>query len=96
MPPFFFLLPMLFWIVVLGGGFYLAYRLVRAFEARGSGGAELDDLRKRMAQLEDTLDGMNKRVDRIDEAQEFTTRLLTDKPPAGELPAAGDDGDGSQ
>jgi len=86
--PVFFILPMLFWVAVLGGGFFLAYRFVRAFEARG-GGKELDDLRKRMARLEDTLDGMNKRVDRLDEAQEFTTRLLSDKPSPTRLPAEG-------
>jgi hypothetical protein len=77
--PIFFLLPMLFWVAVLGGGFYLAIRLVRALEGRSQRAPELDDVLKRMAQIEDTLESMNKRVDRIGESQEFTTRLLTER-----------------
>jgi hypothetical protein len=70
---------MLFWIVILGGGFYLAIRLVRALESRNSGGPELDDMRRRMSQLEDAYDAMNRKVERIGESQEFTTRLLTER-----------------
>jgi hypothetical protein len=77
--PIFFLLPMLFWVAVLGGGFYLAIRLVRALEGRSQRAPELDDVLKRMAQIEDTLESMNKRVERIGESQEFTTRLLTER-----------------
>jgi hypothetical protein len=88
--PFFFLLPMLFWVAVLGGGFYLAIRLVRALEGRNQGAPGIDDVHKRMAQIEDTLESMNKRVDRISESQEFTTRLLTERsesgPRSGEVP----------
>lgn len=79
MMPFFFLLSMLFWIAVIGGGFYLALRFLRAFENRGSAGPELQDMRKRMAQLEESFESMNKRVEQIGESQEFTTRLLTDR-----------------
>lgn len=79
MPPSFFILPILFWAVILGGGFYLAIRFLRAFENRNSGGPELEDMHRRMSQLEDAFDAMNKKVERIGESQEFTTRLLTER-----------------
>jgi hypothetical protein len=81
MTPFFFLLPMLFWGILLGGGFYLAMRLIRALEVRTPGGgqaAELAELRTRLARLEEGLDGTARRLDAMEEAQEFTTRLLTE------------------
>ena len=87
---FYFILSFLPWLAILGGGFYLALRLVRALEGRSQRAPELDDVRKRMAQIEDTLESMNKRVDRIGESQEFTTRLLTERsesgPRSGEVP----------
>lgn len=75
----FMLLPLLFWVAILGGGFYLAVRFLRAFENRNAGGGEIDDLRKRMAQIEDAMESMNRQVERIGESQEFTTRLLTER-----------------
>lgn len=80
MPPFtFFIMPILFWVAILGGGFYLAIRFLRALESRNSPGPELEDVRKRMAQLEDAFESMNKRVEQIGESQDFTTRLLTER-----------------
>lgn len=81
MTPFFFLLTLLFWGVVLGGGFYLALRLIRALEVRSAGGgqaAELAELRTRLARLEEGLDGTARRLEAVEEGQEFTTRLLTE------------------
>lgn len=78
----FFILPLLFWAAILGGGFYLAFRLIRAYELRSSGGGgEIADLRNRLERLEDGMESMNKRVETIGEAQDFTTKLLTDKSP---------------
>jgi hypothetical protein len=79
MPISFLLFPLLFWGAVLGGGFYLAVRLIRALENRSTGGPEIDDLRKRMSLMEDSFEAMNKRVERIGESQDFTTRLLTER-----------------
>jgi len=87
MPPLFFFLPIVFWLALLGGGFYLAVRFLRAFERRNSGGAEIADVHSRMERLEDTLESMNKRIETIGQAQEFTTRLLTDRP--GTPPGSG-------
>ena len=83
MPFTFFILPVLFWAAILGGGFYLAIRFLRAFENRNSGGPELEEMRRRMAQLEDAFDAMTKRVEGIGESQEFTTRLLTERSGSG-------------
>jgi len=86
MPPFLFFMPMLFWIVILGGGFYLALRFVRALEDRGAGGgtaaelAELTELRRRLERMAEGVDGTARRLDAMEEAQEFTTRLLTEGP----------------
>jgi hypothetical protein len=40
-------------------------------------------MRRRLARIEDGFDAMNKRVERIGESQEFTTRLLTERPGSG-------------
>ena len=70
---------MAFWFSVLGGGFYFARRYVRAVEARTDKDAALNELRARVQTLEDALDGTQRDVQRLEAAQEFTTRLLADR-----------------
>jgi hypothetical protein len=73
-----------FWGSVLGGGFYLARRYVRAVERRTSDESELAELRQRVARLEETLDDTVRDVERLDSAQEFTNRLLAGRPSSGD------------
>jgi prefoldin subunit 5 len=81
MPPFlpFALLSLLFWIVVIGGGFALAMRFVRAFERRGNDQRELSELRDKVARLEESIESVTNQVERVAEAQQFTTRLLSER-----------------
>ena len=76
--PFFFL-PLVFWLSLIGGGFYLAYRAVRALENRSGSSAEIEALGTRLSRVEDALESMDTRLRQLDEAQQFTTRLLTEK-----------------
>lgn len=81
MPPFmpFALLSMLVWIAIIGGGFALAMRFVRAFERRGADQRELTELREKVARLEDSIESVTHQIERVSEAQQFTTRLLTER-----------------
>lgn len=72
----FLILPMVFWVVLLVGGFTLAGRMVRAYEHRNVGGGQADALQERVARLEETIESMNVQLSRLAEAQQFTTRLL--------------------
>lgn len=75
----FLILPMVFWMVILVGGFTLAARLVRAYEQRSAGGGQSDALHERVVRLEETIESMNVQLNRLAEAQQFTTRLLEGK-----------------
>ena len=75
----FFLMPLFMGLAILGPGFYMAFRFLRAFEARGGNRDEIENLRGRLARLEETLESMGANVERIGEAQEFTTKLLSDR-----------------
>ena len=77
--PVFFILPLLFWVAILGPGFYLAFRFLRAFEARNGNRDEIENLRGRLARIEDSVESMGVNFERILEAQEFTTKLLSDR-----------------
>jgi len=65
-----------FWGSVLGGVFYFARRYVRAVESRVVKDAELLEMRQRIVTLEESLDATQRDVERLQAAQEFTTRLL--------------------
>jgi transposase len=67
------------WLSFLGIGVHFAARLVRAFERRGTEGAGLEELRQRVAQLEDNLDTARDEIARLHDGHEFTTRLLTER-----------------
>lgn len=67
------------WLVIFGGGGYLALRFVRAFERRGLAKDELEALQARIQELEAQFDGMQKDVERLSDEQSFTTKLLSDR-----------------
>ena len=73
-----FFLERLFWVGVMGTGIYVGVRYVRATERR-SGGAELDDLRTEIQQLQQTVETLRSELDRVQENQDFTTRLLAER-----------------
>jgi len=61
---------------VFAGGGYLAWRFVRAYERRSVSPDRLDAITDRVRILEDAMDHIEDRVDRCDEVQRFTTRVL--------------------
>jgi hypothetical protein len=75
---------MAFWGSALGGVFYFARRYIRAVERRTGSETELAELRERVAGLEDALDLTRREVERLETAQEFTTRLLASRAEQGE------------
>lgn len=74
-----FLLSILFWVVLFGGGFYLALRFVRAFELRGVDRQELQDLREQVLRLEEAMEMAARDMERLGEAQQFTMKLLSEQ-----------------
>ena len=71
----------LFWIGVIGGGFYLAVRFLRAFETRGALPSRSDPmaLAERVRRLEDAIESMGAEMERLAEGQQFTHRLLSER-----------------
>ena len=65
--------------VVVGGGGYLLLRVVRAMEGRGRDQDRLRTLEERILLLEETLASATHAIDRLDDEQRFTTRLLADR-----------------
>ena len=63
--------------LILGSASYFAHRLVRALERRSDAGAELAELRGRVAQLEEEADATQRDVLRLQAAQDFATQLLS-------------------
>jgi hypothetical protein len=60
----------------MGGSAYLAWRFVRAYERRAASPDQLSALSDRVRILEDVMDQVEDRIDRADEVQRFTTRVL--------------------
>lgn len=78
----FLLLTALFWIAVIGGGFYVAVRALRAFEQRGALPPPRTDAQRldaRVARLEEALEQMSAEMERLAEGQQFTHRLLAER-----------------
>ena len=69
-----------FWGTVL----YLALRFVRAQERRSVGRTELDELRARVAQLEEDLEATRSETERLASAELHLTMLLTNRSEAVE------------
>jgi len=78
--PLFLIAAMLFWPAVAGTGLYFVLRYVRAVERRAGSEAELAALRDRMLHLEEALDGTRTDLARLEATQDFTQRLLTERP----------------
>ena len=72
-------LPLLLSIFGGAAALYIAFRFVRAFERRGVDRAELEALRSQVAMLEDAVDRSTRTVERLEDGQQFTTRLLMER-----------------
>lgn len=69
-----------FWLGIVGGGFYFVRRYVRAVEGRAHQDRAVAALEARVASLEELFEGMEKDVERLEDGQAFTSRLLADRP----------------
>lgn len=68
--------------IVLAGMGTVAYfirRYLRAMERRGEDRVALTHLSQRVEQLEDALDASQRDIVRLEAAQQFTSRLLTER-----------------
>jgi hypothetical protein len=75
-----------FWVAILGGGFYIALRLVRSHERRTQGASDVRQLEDKIHDLEETLDSTQRELARLTESSEFTIRLLTERSSPPETP----------
>lgn len=67
-------------IVLFGGtAVYLGLRFTRAAERRGHSRTELTELGDRVARIEDALASLATEVQRISDAEQFTSRLLHER-----------------
>ncbi len=73
-----FILERLFWVGLAGTGVYLGVRYLRAAERR-SGAVEVNELRNQVQQLRETVETLRSDLDRLQESQDFTTRLLSER-----------------
>ena len=87
MPPFM-IAVILFWPTVIGTGFYFVRRYVRAVERRSGSGATLDAISERLLRVEEALETTRTEMARIDEGNEFTQRLLSERASAKRDPLA--------
>jgi hypothetical protein len=60
-------------------GIYLAFRWLRTQERGPTSGADVAELRERVARLEESLADMDGQLKRLADSQDFTTRLLRDR-----------------
>lgn len=72
------LLGKVLWLGLLGTGAYLGFRYVRAQEGRAKA-TEIAELRGEIRQLQETVDGLRMDLDRVQEGQDFTARLLSER-----------------
>ncbi len=77
-------------IAIVTVGSYASIRATNKIwgKDRGPSRGELDDLRQRLEQLQQSMDSVAVEVERISEGQRFTTRLLAERHEAEPLPAA--------
>lgn len=68
------------WLLLGSAGLWLGYRAVRALEQRSASAPELAALRERVQMLEDQLTEQGDAIRRLTEGQEFTQRLLLERP----------------
>jgi len=67
-------------VVIVTGGIILALRVGR--RGAGASAEEVDQLRARVAQLEQSVDVVAVEIERVGEAQRYTERLLAPAPGA--------------
>lgn len=77
-----------FWTAVIGTTVYFARRYVRAVEHRSRSGATLDALSERLLRVEEALETTRAEMARIEEGNEFTQRLLSERASARRDPTA--------
>ena len=87
MPPFI-IAAMLFWPTVVGTGFYFLRRYVRAVERRSGSDATLDAISERLLRVEEGLETTRTEMARIEEGNEFTQRILSERSSARRDPPA--------
>lgn len=68
-----------FWTVLLGGGGYLILRFIRAYERKAVQGTEMAKLEERVQLLEEANSRLESEMAAIEEAHQFTVRLLTER-----------------
>lgn len=68
-----------FWTVLLGGGGYLILRFIRAYERKAVQSTEMAKLEERVQLLEEANSRLESEIAAIDEAHQFTMRLLTER-----------------
>ena len=80
------LIYLLFWGSVIGGGFYLVLRYVRAIEQRPPRVQDDLDIGKRVRLLEETIERQAVEIQQLTENQSFLESLLKSRPslPPGE------------
>ena len=87
MPPFM-VAAILFWPTVIGTGFYFVRRYVRAVERRSGSIGTLDAISERLLRVEEALETTRAEMARIEEGNEFTQRLLSERASARRDPPA--------
>ena len=72
------ILEKVFLAAVLATGAYLGFRYVRAAEGRGKG-SDVEQLRGQVQLLQEAVDSLRADLERVQEGQDFTTRLLSER-----------------
>jgi len=77
-------------IAIVTVGSYASIRATNKIwgKEKGPSRRELDDLRERLEQLQQSMDSVAVEVERISEGQRFTTRLLAERSEGEPLPVA--------
>lgn len=76
-------------IAIVGVGSYAAIKATNRIWAKEKGPSrrELDDVRERLEQLQQSMDSVAVEVERISEGQRFTTKLLAERAEREAVPA---------
>ena len=74
-----FMIAAVFWTVLLGGGGYLILRFIRANEGEAVQNTEMAKLEARVQLLEEANSRLESEMAAIEEAHQFTMRLLTER-----------------
>ncbi|HEU6451257.1 MAG TPA: hypothetical protein VFT57_07535 [Gemmatimonadaceae bacterium] len=77
-------------IAIVSVGSYAAIKATNRIwgKQKGPSPRELDDVRQRLEQLQQSMDSVAVEVERISEGQRFTTKLLAERTEREALPAA--------